>query len=384
MEATTNNQNDQRLAGFGRVRHPAVLSGHGRDAMRCLFPYYLIATRRRVLQCPFGRTVVSMFYMRLYTALSLLLLAGCRCTDAYRFVSTGTTIQERMDRVAAYYVDEHRDTSAFVLLRLRDGTELTSAAGVAYSGTSVAPQEDTLYRMASASKIMMYVVAMRLHEEKRLNLDAPITDYSRLALADVYANVTLRDLLDHRSGLPREFFGFWQTWDIFSSGLFGTEIYRAFCSKERLYQALNNSKWHGDVRAKKAQYSNVGSGLLGVLLEDATGETLEQLLQRYVCVPLQLKDTTFEPNNEQRKRIATPCAGDLPWLYRRSSPVPGHDLGDGMKATGGIFSTPRDMRRFVDYYWTLIHASQPIPVEKDGGLVYCSRIWNEENGRLIL
>ena len=311
-------------------------------------------------------------------------MTGCLAPNARQFVAVGTTPQEMVDRTASYYVDKRHDTSAFVVLCLNDGAVLTATAGVAYAGTHTAPQEDTLYRLASASKILIYVIAMKLHEEGRVNLDASITAYSRMPLADVYASVTLRDLLDHRSGLPREFFGFWSVWDIFSSGLFGTEIYRAFCSKERLYASLNAPQWHEGVRKKTAQYSSVGFGLLGVLLEDATGETLEQLLQRYLCIPLQLTDTTFVPNEEQRRRIATPCAGDLPWLYRRSSPVPGHDLEDGMKAAGCIFSTPRDMRRFIDHYWTLLQTSRPFPTEKDGETVCCSRIWNKEDGRIIL
>jgi len=310
-------------------------------------------------------------------------IAGCRTPDAQRFVSAGATTREMLDRAALFYVKERRDTGAFVLLRLGDGSELSSTAGVANPRTQGAPREDTLYRLASATKILMYVVAMKLHEEGRVNLDAPITEYSRMPLADVYTRVTLRDLLNHRSGLPREFFGFWELWDIASSALFGTEFYRAFDTREKLYKALNNPKWHGDVQRQTAQYSNVGFGLLGMLLADATGEPLERLLQQYVCVPLHLADTTFEPDDKQRQRVATPCAGDLPWLYRRSSPLPKHELGDGMKAAGCVFSTPRDMARFADYLWTIIRQSRPFPSENDGDFIFGGRLYNKE-GNLIL
>ena len=231
---------------------------------------------------------------------------------------------------------------------------------------------------------MIYVVAQGLHDEGRVDLDAPVTAYSRLALSQVYTNVTLRDLMDHRSGLPREFLGFRQMWDALSSGMFGTDIYRSSSTKERLYRELNKPKWQDGVRQKTAQYSSVGFGLLGVLLEDATGDTLEQLLQRYVCAPLGLTDTTFEPDEEQRRRLATPCAGDLPWFYRRSSPVTAHDLGDGMRAAGCIFSTPRDLVRFAEYYRAIVHASQPLAATENEDLVCCCRVGFEEGRPAIL
>lgn len=330
----------------------------------------------------YGMQFWSVFFI---VGAALVFAGGCGSVDAGKYVSSGETTQERVERTASYYVKERRDTCAFVLLRVEDGSTVTASAGVAHAETREAPGEDTLFRLASMSKIMIYIVALRLHEEGRVNLDAPIMSYSRLKLADVYAEVTLRDLLNHRSGLPREFLGFWETWDVLSSGLFGTDIYRSFCTKEKLYKALNDPRWQGGVRKKTAQYSNVGFGLFGVLLEDATGESLEQLLQRYVCEPLGLKDTTFEPDEEQRRRIAMPCAGDLPWFHRRSSPIPEHGLGDGMKATGCIFSTPRDVKRFIDYYWTVIQT--PPPYSSLGvmdELAFCCRIWDDGDGDMIL
>ena len=80
---------------------------------------------------------------------------------------------------------------------------------------------------ASLSKFFLHVVIQNLVAEGRLDLSQSVATCSTLDLPPEYERITLRDLLQNRSGLPREFIVRWEPIDIgtaLSCGFFGTDI----------------------------------------------------------------------------------------------------------------------------------------------------------------
>ena len=183
-----------------------------------------------------------------------------------------------------------------------------------------------------------------------IDLDAPVTRYSKYSLPPEFGSVTLRDLLSHRSGLPIDFLNPWNplAWHVaLMSGLTGSHLYAAFDARTDFAEACWASRTRRFLATREPQYSNIGFALLVTAVEDATGRDVEEILREEVTRPMGLNDTAFVLNADQRTRLAQPSAGKLPWLVRRGRPVPAHELGPALRGMGGLYSSAADCTTFL-------------------------------------
>ena len=214
-----------------------------------------------------------------------------------------------------------------------------------------------IFRIASLGKLYMHLAFLRMVREGRLNLDVSVRAVSKLDLPPEYEAVTLRDLLENRSGMPREFLNPWNPLDwhtAFLCGLFGTHIYEGFESRRDFADELRSRRTLSFLQDRQPQYSNMGFALLVMCVEDLTGRTADEILHEELVVPLGLEDTTFCPVGEERARVSPPCAGKLPWLCRRGAVVPEHRLGPALRGMGSIFSSASDCVKVLTAYWPVI------------------------------
>ena len=134
------------------------------------------------------------------------------------------SIQDVAQAAADFYVSDGEDDTCVVgVVRGESGQPVFACAGGA--------DEHSLYRIASLSKLFLYPVLLQLHADGRLDLDRPVSVYSKLSLPPECARVTLRDLLENQSGLPREFLTPWNPVDMFIAfhcGFVGSHIYADF------------------------------------------------------------------------------------------------------------------------------------------------------------
>ncbi len=257
--------------------------------------------------------------------------------------SGGCATMPRLDspepeaEIRRFYVDEVGDSSCSVVL-IRDGR------------SSFAGDPRTIYRIGSLTKLFVAEAVERLAAKGVIDLDAPVTRHSRYALAPEYGSITLRELMEHRSGLPKDFLNPWNplAWHVaLMSGLVGSHIYAGFDSRADFEQAANRSRTLSFLSERRPQYSNVGFALLVTAVEDATGRGIGDILRTEVTGPMGLADTAFDLSEEQQKRLAPPCAGKLPWLVRRGKKVPAHRLGPALVGMGGLHSTAADCAKFL-------------------------------------
>ena len=279
-------------------------------------------------------------------AVGLVLLAGCATIgDRLEPARTPAAVAQA---AADFYVHDGGDESCCVAVAGPEGT-LFAHAGSA--------DEHALFRVGSLSKLFLHPVLLDLHAAGRLNLDRPVTAYSKLDLPPEYGMVSLRDLLMSRSGLPREFLLKLEpvaTTAAFACGFAGTHIYASFDSREEFARETWKPWWRHALREKREIYSNVGFGLLGMTAEDALGKPVEDILREELTAPLGLADTAYEPRPDQSNRVTRACAGHLPWLVRRGHDVPDHRLGDALRATGGLLTSAADCAAVFARYWRVI------------------------------
>lgn len=199
--------------------------------------------------------------------------------------------------------------------------------------TPVAP--DAIYDLASLTKVVGTTTAvMLLVDEGRLSLDDRVVDHLPWwSRGDARkADVTLRQLLIHRAGLPAFRRWFFE--------LEGREAYREAIADE----ALESDPGTATV------YSDIGVMTVALVIEAVTGEPLDAVLAARVFEPLGMADTGFLPADSLLPRIA-PTELDTLW---RGSLVRGRvhdenaDAYGGVAGHAGLFSTAADLAVFAD------------------------------------
>jgi CubicO group peptidase (beta-lactamase class C family) len=191
--------------------------------------------------------------------------------------------------------------------------------------------ERTIYDLASLTKVVGTTTAvMILFDEGRIRLDDPVSRYVPEFTGGGKENVTLRLLLEHRSGLPA-----------------GRDIWRMAHTPEEARAAVISTPLFAPP-GQYYEYSDLGADILGFVVEAASGQRLDQFLAARVFTPLGMSDTRFRPDASLRGRIA-PTEITPP----RGYPIRGevHDenayaLG-GIAGHAGIFSTASDLAIFA-------------------------------------
>ena len=202
--------------------------------------------------------------------------------------------------------------------------------GWAADSPAVLPDQ-TIYDLASLTKVIgTTTAAMILFDEGKLVLDEKVTHYLPGFGGGEKDLVTVRELLEHRSGLPA-----------------GRDLWRHAHSPEEARQLvldtpLEYHPGHGQV------YSDLGADILGWVVEAAAGMPLDRFLADRVFTPLGMHDTGFRPSDSLVYRIA-PTEVSPP----RGYPVRGevHDenafaLG-GVAGHAGLFGTASDLAVFA-------------------------------------
>jgi len=202
---------------------------------------------------------------------------------------------------------------------------------LSYDAESKPVREDTLYDLASLTKVVVTTtLAMMLVDKGKLEMSSPVSAFLPGFKGGLKEKVTVWHLLTHSSGID------W--WAPLFKEVHGRKAY-----VERI-QAMDLKYEPGT----KSVYSDLGVILLGEILERVGGEPLDVMARRSLFEPLGMKDTTYRPGPDLLERIA-PTEQD-PWRGRL---IRGEVHDENAAALGGIaphaglFSTAGDLARFA-------------------------------------
>lgn len=198
------------------------------------------------------------------------------------------------------------------------------------SSPRVSPDE-TLYDLASLTKVVGTTTAlMILYDQGRFSLDDPIVKYLPEFGGGMKDSVTIRELLEHRSGLPAD-----------------RDLWRLASSPAEARQLVLTTPLEYKPGTQYV-YSDLGAMTLGFLVEKLSGQTLDAYLAQWVFQPLGMTNTFFRPPDSVRYRAA-PTEDTPPRGYPLKGEV--HDenayaLG-GVAGHAGLFSTASDLSIFA-------------------------------------
>ncbi len=197
------------------------------------------------------------------------------------------------------------------------------------------PTAQTVYRIASMTKSFTAAAMLSLRDQGLLALDdtlarhAPEFAHLRAPATDA-APIRLRDLLSMSSGLAND-----DPWADRHMDLDGDELERA----------VANGALFAGATGEVFEYSNLGYGLLGRVVHNLTGQSLQDCVNERLLVPLGMTRTTWTaPAHDDWARPFREQDGQcLP----EGGPIP----DDGALAPmGGLWSTVADLARWVAWF----------------------------------
>jgi serine-type D-Ala-D-Ala carboxypeptidase/endopeptidase len=208
--------------------------------------------------------------------------------------------------------------------------------GTLVAGDDVEPGPGDAFRIASMSKSFTGAALMRLVERGRVRLDEPIASYApelagwRGPTADA-PELTLRHLVWMEAGLPTD-----DPWADRHLDATAGEM-------DALIAGGGTFAWTPGIAF---EYSNLGWGLIGRVVERVTGAPVQRLIQDEVLIPLGLEHTRWTPDDLP---AGTAVARGHRWddgAWREEAP-----LGDGAIAPmGGLWSSVDDLARWVGFF----------------------------------
>ena len=295
--------------------------------------------------------LVDMLFHRSWAALATVILVGCAAAGATASSQaggvgsatppsrgpSGATVAMLRDTVRALLDRARADSAfpgAFAVIGNRDSVLASYGAGSLDWKPSPVPDENTLWDMASLTKVVgMTTAIMQLTETGKVDLDAPVQRYVAEFRGPNKDRVTVRQLLTHSSGLPG-----WRP------------LYKETTSPEAA-RALAVATLLDTLPGVRMVYSDLGAIVLGQLIERVSGERLDAYLTRHVFTPLGMTSTQYRPAASLLPRIA-PTEYD-PWRQRHLRGEV-HDenafsLG-GVSGHAGLFSTGHDVARLTRMY----------------------------------
>ena len=217
------------------------------------------------------------------------------------------------------------------------------AFGMANPEKQTPAQTNTIFSICSISKLFTSVAIMKLWDEGKLRLDDRIKEVLPwFDLQQQYEGsgpITIRSLLTHSSGLPRESeYPYWTAPDFpFPSS---DSVRQKLGSQQTLYPA-----------ATYFQYSNLGMTLLGEIIEEVSGSEYEDYIRENILQPLNLRDTRTElPEALYGSRLAVGYGSKKRDGTRE---VVRFFQADGIKAAAGFSSTVEDLARFASWQFRL-------------------------------
>lgn len=224
--------------------------------------------------------------------------------------------------------------------------ELLWTKGYGYSNVEdqVAATPKTIYSICSISKLFTSIAIMNLYEEGKIRLDDPVSDHlPDFNIQQKYEEsgpITIRSILTHSSGLPREADAAYWTGPDFPFPT-SEEMKDKLGKQETLYSA--STYW---------QYSNLGMSLLGEVIEKVSGVSYDQYIEDLILKPLQLNNTkTILPEDQWGKQMATGYSS-----LKRDGSRNVMQLFDarGIKAAAGFSSTVEDLAKFSSWQFRLL------------------------------
>jgi D-alanyl-D-alanine carboxypeptidase len=241
-------------------------------------------------------------------------------------------LAERLQGVLDRLVADGHIPGAVLAVQIPGQEPWVGSSGIRDRRSQEPMEPDTRVRIASLSKIFTSVVVLQLVEEGTLALDAPMSTW----LPNLIPNgdtITVRNLLQHTSGL----------YDYLEDRSYVNRAYRdpdrAFAPRELVEYANQFPPAFRPGAEGAWDYASTNYVILGMIVEQATGNSLAHEMRARIFDPLELEGTFFTPDEEIQGILARGYSNNTDQTKVAMSFA---------YATANLVSTAGNVRRFAD------------------------------------
>jgi CubicO group peptidase (beta-lactamase class C family) len=195
-------------------------------------------------------------------------------------------------------VDKHLVSGTVVLVANKERVLDLEAAGYASLSAQTPMKTDGLFWIASMTKSFTATALMMLVDEGKVKLDDPVEKYlpefkGQMVVEDKNPPhppqhpITIREIMDHTSGVVTA----------------GDPAFKGKTTLQEMVEVIAKSPLHREP-GTKYEYNNSGINTGGRIIEVVSGMPYADFMQQRLFTPLEMKDTTFFPTEEQAARLA--------------------------------------------------------------------------------
>jgi uncharacterized protein YbbC (DUF1343 family) len=233
---------------------------------------------------------------------------------------------QRIDTIVAEGLRRKLMPGCVVLLARRQKVVFLKAYGSRQLKPTVEPMTvHTVFDMASITKPMATATSvMKLIEQGKLELTAPVSKYIPEFAANGKGEVTVLQLLTHQAGLIPD-----NSIKDYNDGV------------EEAFKRIYNLKFYTPP-GKKFVYTDVGFILLADLVKRVSGLDVNEFSKQHIFAPLGMRETGYLPGPPLRKRAALTEQRNGEWMQGEVHDPRAFRLG-GIAGHAGLFSTAQDI-----------------------------------------
>lgn len=192
-------------------------------------------------------------------------------------------------RIDNFFENRHRSNgfNGVVLFAKSGKIVYQKAFGFSDFETKDSLQLDDAFQLASVSKTITSVAVLQLVQDSLINLEQTVEDFFPKF---PYKNITIRQLLSHRSGLPNYMYFADEYWENKDSSISNNIVLK-------MMETHTPKPYHlPDVRY---QYCNTNFAILASIIEKVTKKKYENYLKKHIFQPLNMENAFVYNRNTQ-------------------------------------------------------------------------------------
>lgn len=253
-------------------------------------------------------------------------------------------------------LDKYEYAGISVVHATKDGINLLMTLGKQDIEEDIDTCEDTIYRIASVSKVIVALAAMKLVEEGKLDIYEDVSKYLGFTLRNPNypdKKITLEQIMTQTSSLTDGFDDPDKGYDAVNGPSIHVPLKEILTNKD--YEYYNPKTYLLEAPGERWIYSNFGCGILACIVEKVSGKLFTDYIKEILLDPLEIdggfragqvvkKDmiaSLYDYNDEGYKKVRT-SEQFVKYMF------PIYPIGDNFRGpAGGLFISPKDLSKIM-------------------------------------